>query len=121
MKKILLILAFAFVSSAALADSVDSCKGPEVVANNWFVTVNSDDQASKQDILAVLDAIAICGFCVGGIFSFPSSPDKTFFITFNPAYYPDAERAAAVKEEVLKSLLATPTVTLECNLIAHPA
>ena len=101
------------LSNAAMA--ADPCTGPEVAKNSWLISVNEEDQSSKQDILNVLKLLSKGGFKIGSIFDFSDDADVVLATNFKEDYYADPERADFVKNSVLDELQTLEGVTIRCN------
>ena len=106
------------LSNMALA--ADPCSDREhVVPNSWLISVNEEDQSSKQDILTTLKLLSKGGFEIRSMFDF-ADPDIVLATYFRPDYYYDQDRADEVKNSVLEELQTLDGVKIRCNGINYP-
>jgi len=107
-------------STHALAERLDPCTGPEVVPNSWLVSVNDEDQSSREDLLQVLRLLGTGGFS-NHILNFEQDPSVTVALSFDPSYWADRRAARAAKAKVLSGLKKLEGVLIRCNGKVYPA
>ena len=101
----------------------DPCVSPSVAPNNWLISVNENDAATREGLLKTIDLLATGGFTLQNVFAYESTitPAKTFVVTFDPTYWGDAGRATQVKNQMLAAISAIPGNGIECNAYVYPA
>ncbi len=122
MRSIVLTIALSLgLSSAAFAGSYeDQCVGPNVVENEWLVSVNHEDQASKQDIVQTLGLFTEAGFSGSLLFVIPEEGYINYHLKFDPDYFENWDDAEAHKNAVLGMIAGTAGNIIECNGIVGP-
>lgn len=116
--RLVLSLLTLFCSAPLLAEnaSVDPCRGTKV-ENQWLLTINEQDAASRENLLETLRLLAAPGFSVKQVFSF-SAPSLLIVMKFDPLYSSEPGASSRLKEDTLAALLAIPGTRLECDGIA---
>ena len=96
-------------------NSVLNCVGPDVVDNEYLVTVNDDDKSTKEGILKTLKLIDNKGFDINNLLVFGEQPQRTFLVKFNPDSFENEEKASEAREDILSQILEIDGNRIECN------
>ncbi|MGE0173743.1 MAG: hypothetical protein AB7T49_13180 [Oligoflexales bacterium] len=113
MRKLSFVFACLFSFSTQLKAA--ACEGSNAAPNEWLISLNVDDQASREDVLKSLELFGTGGFRIIGMMAYPGVATKTFHIGFSPEYYRIAGRADEVKNQVISALESVSGNIVDCN------
>jgi hypothetical protein len=109
-----------FASNAYADGQLPSCDNPKIHAiDSRIVTINSDNNSQREDLLAVFRVFGTGGFVTKYVLDFGNN-EIFAAISFDRGYYADPAQGSAVFQKGLETLVSLSGVSVMCDTLISP-